>query len=383
MDEPRNAELERVILDEPDDEAGYLVYGDWLATLDHPRGKLVALTAHPTRAEMTAEIATHLAAHAELWGELRGLDDLVTEVVWRSGFIASARIGHTRGRYFARPKPAPEVAIADVVARLLAGPGRFLRELTVGIVEFEGNDYTSIIARLAAQAPRSLRSLYLGDFRPDDTELNWSTIGDLSPLYAAVPRLERLRLRSGRLTLGALELPALRELAIVTGGLEVASAHAIATATWPRLAKLDVMFGDRAPDHVRGVDPIAPLLAATGVPALRVLGLRNTHFHDELAPALLRSAILPQLRVLDLSLGTLGDREAEVFAAAPDRFAGLDELIVGGNYLTADGLRALATLPCRVVSTTTDLGRARWECNELAQRTDGGEAGERYAAIFE
>jgi hypothetical protein len=391
MQEPRDPELEQVIRNDADGDAGFHVYGDWLATRGHPRGELVALHARG----MAEEADALLAKHPELWGELADTLDLLSQVTWRLGFIDGAKVANTFERSTVHRRNTPlhdreAVPIPDVVGKLLDGPGRFLRGLVVGIVDYRSNNYEQVTAAIAARGPLpALRSISYGDFTSDETELNWSSIGDLSRLYAAVPRLELLRLRSGRMKLGEIVLPELRELAIVTGGLDTASARSIGTATWPKLEKLDVMFGDHEQDRVRSVAPIQPLLDGDAVPALRWLGIKNFTFHGELVPALLSSRLVPRLRVLDLSLGTLGDREAELLARAKSQLGHLEELVVTANYLTATGLRALEQLGCRIVSESR-LAR-RVETNELGQRDfddepdpdDPEDEGERYAAIYE
>ncbi len=381
--EPRMPSLEKTIRNDPDEDGPYTVYGDWLSEQGHPRGELVTAQVRG----LTKQATKLLKQHPSLWGDLAELSDVVTDVTWENGFIAGAKVANTRDRNHEGDDPdrgLPSVEIADVVGMLLDGPGRFLRDLVVGIVKFESNTYEAIAAAIAKRGPLpTVRSLYLGDFRSQETELNWSETGDLSKLWKAVPNLETLRLRSGTIALDKkLDLPALRELSIYTGGLDEASAKAIASARWPTLVKLDLMFGRISEGAVDTARPLAALLEARAVPALRWLGLKNFGFHAELVPAILRSKVLKQLEVLDLSHGSMGDAEAELLVAGKAQLAHLDELVVADNYFTAKGLKLLKQVGVRITAKTT--GKRSWDVNAHGQReVEDDEDDDRYASIYE
>ena len=102
------------------------------------------------------------------------IKDVVTNVVWKGGFIERARVANTHDRdsEFGDGEKE-EVEIPKVIGQLLDGPGRFLRELTVGIVTFMDNSYTQVAAEIAKRKSiPTLRSLWLGDFSSKETELN-------------------------------------------------------------------------------------------------------------------------------------------------------------------------------------------------------------------
>jgi uncharacterized protein (TIGR02996 family) len=105
------AALEAAILEDPDDDAPYLVYGDWLAAQGDPRGELIGLH-HRKRKTAAAFLKTHAA---RFLGPLAGRTFKGT---WRLGFLHSATVTWS----------------ADTIARLLESPSaRFLRELTVKV----------------------------------------------------------------------------------------------------------------------------------------------------------------------------------------------------------------------------------------------------------
>jgi len=157
MSEPRNPELEQVIQHDPDEASAYQVYGDWLAARGHPRGELIALQARG----LDAQADTLLADHPGLWEAVGEFRDLITKPVWRLGFLEAARVANTYERTQGRHQVTGLVPTA--LGKLLEGPGRFLRDLTVGIVSFKQNDYTPVTEALADRGPLpTLRALAPG-----------------------------------------------------------------------------------------------------------------------------------------------------------------------------------------------------------------------------
>lgn len=365
------AELEAAIARSPDDPSGYLVYADWLQQHGDPRGSLIALQ----QAEKAEEAAQLLADHGErFWGPLVDAQDLTklmpspalaAPTAWRWGFLHSLWISNKPDRNLQRGGK-PRVDVAALLGDMLEHPSaRFLRKLAVGIVTYESNHYDDVIAAIARRPRPLLHTLVLGDFYYEETELNWSTIGDAQPLYAAVPELRSLTLRSGSMTIGAIDLPHLESLTVITGGLDKDSARAVADASWPSLHTLSLQLG-------RGglvtVDHLANIFAGTKLPRLRHLGLGNAQISDDIAQVLADSPIAAQLEELDFSDGTLGDEGALALVAAKARFPALRSIDVSSCYLTDAGLEALATL-CTVFSGE--------------QRDDGGDPEDRYINAYE
>ena len=316
--------LEAAIAANPDVPDNYVVYGD-----------LLELRGDPHHAQLVANART-------LGGRLAGYDDVVTEIVWHRGFIRGCRLANTIERDQSK---ARRVEVVEVLGWLLddPGPARFLRQLTVGIVAFgsDGPQTYEGIGRVLARKPRpALHELYLGDFSSEETELNWSSIGDLSALWPQLPALRVLSLRSGSMTVGAIDLPKLERLATITGGLSAESALHIASASWLSLVELSLQYGPESSASLAEVRPI--LDGPARFPRLRSLGITNFGETDELCDWLPESKILPQLEVLDLSMGTMSDAGAAALQRNRDRFAHLKQLVVDDNYLTARGAELLA-----------------------------------------
>jgi uncharacterized protein (TIGR02996 family) len=354
---PPGQALEDAILATPDSVDAYLVHADWLQSQGDPRGELIMLhhaatQARGAEADALAEQAAQLIArHPSLLSEelARALVKVTTgrrqqaqelSVQWHLGYIRSARL--------ARSEWESTFDMAATVKALLSHPSaRFLRELTLGIHDFDsGSSYDGVIeAIVAAGGSRSLRSLFIGDFTyPGETEISWTRVGNVEPLYGVLPRLTSLRLRGAGVVLGKLHLPELREFVMESGGLPLSAVKSIARAHWPNLERLEVWFGNPHYGAEGSVSDIRPILDGNGLPKLRSLGLCNANFTDRLCRALPEAPVLPQLEVLDLSMGTMTDKGAELLAEKAAAFRHLRRLDVSDNLLTEEGVARVAGL---------------------------------------
>jgi uncharacterized protein (TIGR02996 family) len=370
--DPEEAALVAAIAADPEARAPYLVYADWLQSRGDPRGELIViqheLSKSPGNKKMLRAAEELLEAHAaEILGPLAECMDLLEQVDWYMGFIRACKLRQTMDRF---DGDLADLPVEQVLAGLLQGPGRFIQRLTVGIVRMDDNNYGGVCEVIGAQPRPTLRALYLGDFDREETELNWSSIGDASPLYAALPNLRELTLRSGGMTLGAIELPELRAFTTVTGGLDDAAARAIAAASWPKLERLSLQFGPaRAGDATNEVEVVRPLLAGAGLQRLTHLGITNCDFTDAVCAALPGAAILPRLEQLDLCMGSMSDAGAEALAAHREAFSRLKLLDVDDNFLTTAGLQLLEGICAEVRAGD--------------QRTADDEPAQRYASAYE
>jgi uncharacterized protein (TIGR02996 family) len=347
-----NPELEAAIIANPDNADAYLVYGDWLQRQGDPRGELIALQHAAMQA--SGEEATKLKQQVSALlkkrkGTLLGdLADAVKEeelkVEWHLGFIRSARVG--------QKDYDSERDVGELVKELLAHPSaRFIQGLTIGMAHYDDeNDYGDVVTALTEAlteqgGSKTLQSLFIGDFEyPDDTEISWSHIHDVSALYKLLPNLRSLRLRGASVELGNVDLPELREFTVETGGLPLSAVKSITAAQWPKLEKLEVWFGSDNYGGEGGVEDIQPLLDGKGLPKLKSLGLCNSEFTDELCKLLPQAKVLPQLARLDLSMGTMSDAGARILAENAAAFAHLEHLDLTRNTLTDEGTKLVAKL---------------------------------------
>lgn len=337
------ADLEAAILDASDAREAYAVYADWLLERGDPAGELVAvqlaLEDAPDDPALRARERELLAGRD---AELRRLyayavSQEIADPVWRRGLLYAVTVGGDA--YSAGNAQAYEELLRDPISR-------FLRELTVRPATVMYGEPTpddaAIVDAIAAHgAPRALRRLA---FDPLGFQISWTRLTDLSPIYRHLPRLEELVISAGDVTLGAIELPALRAFELVTGGLPRHALASVAAARWPHLERLVLYLG--APRYGGDCElaDLAALLAATLPSGVRTLGLCNCEFADELVPVLARSPLLPRLRHLDLSQGTLGDAGAQALLEHAAAFRHLDALDLRQSYLGPAARAALSAL---------------------------------------
>ncbi len=155
----------------------------------------------------------------------------------------------------------------------------------------------------------NLRGIFIGEMISEENEISWINQSDISPLLAAYPNLEHLRLRGAQgLGLGGrLSHGLLKSLTIESGGLPPDLIHEVAASRLPALEHLELWLGTPSYGGDATVEDIKPFLQRGLFPRLRHLGLRDSAMVDEIAAALAGAPILEQLEMLDLSMGTLSD----------------------------------------------------------------------------
>lgn len=102
----------------------------------------------------------------------------------------------------------------------------------------------------------------------------------------------------------------LRALTIQAGGLPSEVVRGVLDSELPALERLDLWLGVSAYEGNTDLADLAPLLSGTRFPLLDHLGVRNSEIQNEIASAVASAPVVAQLRVLDLSNGTLGDEGA-------------------------------------------------------------------------
>ncbi|WP_349811791.1 STM4015 family protein [Xanthomonas dyei] len=195
----------------------------------------------------------------------------------------------------------------------------------------------------------ALRALFVGDMVCEDCEVSWIIQTDYTPLLAAFPALQSLRVRgSSKLVLTPFTHTQLQELAIECGGLPSAIVQAIADSTLPALQHLELWLGVEDYGYDGDLGTYQRLLAAIGPERLRYLGLRNAANTDELATWLATQPWLGSLDTLDLSLGTIGDVGARALVEST-QLGQLQRIDLSHHYISAGWQARLATLPATVI----------------------------------
>ncbi|MDQ3337113.1 MAG: WGR domain-containing protein [Myxococcota bacterium] len=372
-----NPQLAKQIDANPDDEGAWAVYADWLQGQGDPRGELGVvqerLRASPKdKALLSAEkkllkdhaeaIVGNLAPYMKKKGHIPGVltkPDLepdfrqsmegtpTVRALWRSGYFQQIFVGHPGFDGFGGGGDddegggggAEEIEMEDLITNVLSNPAsRFLSSLRLGLPnnpEDGEADYETVLKKIAKhEALTRLRTLYIGDVTQEEAECSWVNIGDVSKLYPQLKHLRHLTIRgSNDLKLGKIDLPDLRSLTIITGGLDKKNVAAIAAAKWPKLERLELWFGT---DNYGGnckVKDVAPILAGKAFPKLKHLGLRNCDFIDELAAAVPGSPIMKQIESLDLSKGTMTDDGVKKLVEGKASLAHLRRLDLSDNYI--------------------------------------------------
>lgn len=343
----RNPELEAAILDadKPDLDA-WQVYADWLQTQGDAWGERLSLSLQrqkakgAAKAKFTKMIEEYDAAHADaLYGkELAGMMakqdfDQVVKIEAPFGLIMEV---DTRSPNYDWKGASPKAVLAAIVKSPAA---KLLRNVTIGILDHHypislagGIDVLSKAGRL-----ESLRSLFIGAFEyPDESEISWVSVGNVSKILALAPNLRSLHLRGADIGLGTLEHKTLESLTIETGGLPGSAVASIGKAKLPQLRHMEVWLGTDEYGGTGKISQLKGLFSGEGVPKLEHFGLKNSDFEDDIAVALSTSKLLAQLKRVDLSMGTLHESGAQAILANADRFKHLESLDLDRNFIPDD-----------------------------------------------
>ena len=173
-----------------------------------------------------------------------------------------------------------------------------------------------------------LKGIFIGDILSEENEISWIQQSDVSPLLAAYPNLEALRVRgSSELSLGAgIRHEHLKALTIEAGGLPVEVLREALALDLPALEDLELWLGTEDYNGDATVADLVPLLSGVLFPKLKRLALRDSYIVDEIAAALQSAPVLNRISALDLSLGALTDKGAEHLLQNPalKKLASLD-----------------------------------------------------------
>jgi hypothetical protein len=123
--------------------------------------------------------------------------------------------------------------------------------------------------------------------------------------------------------------------------------ESVVEGSLPSLEQLTLYLGHSEGDHGCTVtfDDLSPIFQARNLGAVKHLALANSSLADQIAEAIGRSKILPQLTSLDLSHGTLTDDGARALLANRAAFAHLETLDLTRSWLSdelAEQVRSLA-----------------------------------------
>lgn len=261
------------------------------------------------------------------------------------------RSGNTA--YAIRVEYDSETSGIELLTELLQDPNADrLEALVIGAWsgELYEDDSSAIVELLVSAAPKlaSLKALFLGDITMEENEISWIKQSDVSPIWAAFPRLEVFRTRGSQdLSLGKITHDHLKSLIVECGGLPAEVLQSVAAAKLPSLEHLELYLGTDDYGWTGTIDDVRALLKPGLFPKLKYLGLRDSEIADEAAKAVVESGILPKIEVLDLSLGTLGDEGAAALLRSDD-VRKLKKLDLHHHYMSEEMMQRLEALPIEV-----------------------------------
>jgi uncharacterized protein (TIGR02996 family) len=332
------AELIQELGARPDDLELVRVFADWLIQQGHPAGEMIVLQLG-RMANDSKELVER--EHDVYWNHvvpfMRGVlaRDGGTELEWRHGLLHRVTLDHTGG----------EEALDHTLRRLAADPcGCLVRRIEITASQFDGaGDLEPALAGLAALAPRFPRLGELVIREGMNLGSPWIEgpirIGDLTPLYAAYPRLEVLEIGGKECDFGAIDLPALRRLAIDDmTPLDLAS---VAAAPLPALADLELFFGRWRVDNI---DAMFRKLLDREMPKLAMLSIaaKIPQVMQYLVRAIPAAAISKHARAIAFRRGTLDDDCVRTLVQWAPRLRTLDRLEVEARGLAPEQRRTLA-----------------------------------------
>jgi hypothetical protein len=200
----------------------------------------------------------------------------------------------------------------------------------------------------------SLAALFVNDVLAEECEISWQNFTDPTPILAAYPNLQHLRVRGDTGTFGPIRHERLRSLQLEGTNLRNAVVQGLAEADLPALEHLEVWLGPDDYAEEKQMADLLPLLSGKLFPALRYLGLRCSSQADEVARTVAEAPLLARLETLDLSLGTIGDEGAEALIASP-AVARLQKLDLRSHYISEPVLKRLKALkPVKVLESPSE-----------------------------
>lgn len=196
---------------------------------------------------------------------------------------------------------------------------------------------------------KSLKAVFSGPYGCD-YQISWLNHHNISPILEAYPQLEILQVRcGGGLDCNPLRHDNLKALIVESGGLSSETITQICDLKLPALNHLELWLGTPNYGGDSSVGDLMPILYNGLFPRLAYLGLCNSEYSDEIAEAVADSTEIEFLKVLDLSMGTLGDKGAEALLNCP-AVNRLDILNLSENFLSDEMIERLNPLDVQLIA---------------------------------
>ncbi len=201
-----------------------------------------------------------------------------------------------------------------------------------------------LLAKESAKVP-NLKELFVADMDGEDCEISWIQQGNYKALFTAFPDLEKLHIKGSEgLELGdSFTLESLRSLTIECGGLPKEVLKSILASSLPNLEYLELYMGVEDYGCDVSIADLKPLFENNLFPKLTHLGVVDSENQDEIAIAFAEAPILDQLKTLDMSQGTLGDKGVEALLVS-SKVTALEKLDLHYNFITDEMAKKVKAL---------------------------------------
>ena len=94
-------------------------------------------------------------------------------------------------------------------------------------------------------------------------------------------------------------------------------------------------------DLMAGIEDVKELLSKERFPNLSHLGIVDSEIQDEVVEAILESDLLPQLKVVECSMGCLTDKGGQAILDGKERIGHLEKLDLHYHYLSDEMMKKL------------------------------------------
>lgn len=187
-----------------------------------------------------------------------------------------------------------------------------------------------------------IKKLFIGDMDFEDCEVSWIIQGNYSKLWEAMPQLTEFTVKgSTDLELGDIDLPNLKSLEIICGGLPTDVIKSVQNAKLPNLERLVLYIGVEDYGFDGSAEDIQKLLEKSDFPKLKYLGIVDSEIQDELTEVVLNCKYIDKIETLDLSFGTLTDKGGDLIAGKIGDFPNIKKIEIEHHFLSDEGIERL------------------------------------------
>lgn len=240
-----------------------------------------------------------------------------------------------------------EITVVTRIQDYLNEHGKYENEkLIIGMwseaYECSPDHIVEFLVENAEQFP-NLKEIYFGDMEGEECEVSWINNTDLAPLINTF-KVEKFTAKGGQdLRFDNIKSESLKSLSIISGGTDKETLNDLINAQLPNLERIEIYLGVCDYGFNAEVKDIIPFTKRENFPKLKYLGLKNSEIQDEICEKVFEGDLIKDLRVLDLSLGTLGDKGAKVILDNIEKLSHLECFDLTYNYISENLLNEIGS----------------------------------------